>query len=590
MIDDQADWFDNVDVNVWLNKQEKEKAQAAQQARTDKAENKRRQMRVTLDLAGRRIVEAADSDEEEPQMGAAAEDEKAPVYAGILNPSLRGPPPVFTKGKKAAKKVKPGDENPAMDGRRSRVQQDDVWADMDTSLETAIWEMEDDSYVEPAPVAVSTGWAAAASSADVGLWQSRHAGINDSAVIAAQAAHTTACLSMHQPWATLLVEGIKCVEGRSWPTTHRGLMWIASTAQPVESEQVAALKAQYSKVSKARWPKEFPHGHLLGIVNIIDCMPQQDYFTQCPPEMREENSSEFLFVCADPHPLAMPYKVSGRHKIWDLPSGLNSRLAGALVAAEPLVTPQQQQAAGAPLPPLDLFPNPGSAEHNHVLQSAAGVLSTSGSNRKQILASGVVLLKGWLSIEAQNAVVAVVQDVGTRSEEGFSKPKHWSGNEMHLEMLHMGKKWTSGQGYSAKDQVSIPDELRTLASTAAAEASKLDPRIPTEMMPDIALANYYTDGGWLGQHQDKDESQETLDAGTPVVSVSVGDTCDFSYTPVGKQQSEQVVKLESGDVLVFGGPSRRMHHGVLKVYNSTKPRNVMMRPGRLNLTFRQQYL
>ena len=97
--------------------------------------------------------------------------------------------------------------------------------------------------------------------------------------------------------------------------------------------------------------------------------------------------------------------------------------------------------------------------------------------------------------------------------------------------------------------------------------------------------------------------------GTPVVSVSVGDTCDFSYTPVGKQQSEQVivprqgvcvsthrfgrgqvVKLESGDVLVFGGPSRRMHHGVLKVYNSTKPRNVMMRPGRLNLTFRQQYL
>ena len=91
---------------------------------------------VTLDLAGRRIVEAADSDEEEPQMGAAAEDEKAPVYAGILNPSLRGPPPVFTKGKKAAKKVKPGDENPAMDGRRSRVQQDDVWADMDVTIST----------------------------------------------------------------------------------------------------------------------------------------------------------------------------------------------------------------------------------------------------------------------------------------------------------------------------------------------------------------------------------------------------------------------------------------------------------------------
>ena len=36
------------------------------------------------------------------------------------------------------------------------------------------------------------------------------------------AGETTACLSMHQPWASLLVYGIKTVEGRSWPTTHRG--------------------------------------------------------------------------------------------------------------------------------------------------------------------------------------------------------------------------------------------------------------------------------------------------------------------------------------------------------------------------------
>ena len=28
-----------------------------------------------------------------------------------------------------------------------------------------------------------------------------------------------------------------------------------------------------------------------------------------------------------------------------------------------------------------------------------------------------------------------------------------------------------------------------------------------------------TDGGWLGQHQDKDESQETLDAGEPALCV-----------------------------------------------------------------------
>lgn len=34
------------------------------------------------------------------------------------------------------------------------------------------------------------------------------------------------CLSMHQPWASLLVYGIKRVEGRGWNTDFRGRLWI----------------------------------------------------------------------------------------------------------------------------------------------------------------------------------------------------------------------------------------------------------------------------------------------------------------------------------------------------------------------------
>jgi len=30
------------------------------------------------------------------------------------------------------------------------------------------------------------------------------------------------CLTMHQPWASLLVHGIKRIEGRSWPSPIRG--------------------------------------------------------------------------------------------------------------------------------------------------------------------------------------------------------------------------------------------------------------------------------------------------------------------------------------------------------------------------------
>jgi alkylated DNA repair protein (DNA oxidative demethylase) len=48
-----------------------------------------------------------------------------------------------------------------------------------------------------------------------------------------------------------------------------------------------------------------------------------------------------------------------------------------------------------------------------------------------------------------------------------------------------------------------------------------------------------------------------------------------------------IVKLQSGDALVFGGASRLLYHGVERVHPNTSPRDLGMRPGRLNLTLRQ---
>lgn len=581
VIDDQCDWFDNADVNVWLNKEEQAKARQLVQARTDKAESRRRQMRVTLDLAGRRVVEAVHSDSDD---GAEPEEGPSAAPVSLLNPFLRGPPPVFTR---AGQRTEPPEPKPRE--LKSKVQHG-AFEEIDPEVY-----MQDD-FEEPSPVhtPASTGWAAAAAQGNRSMWAAQHAALNNSELVAAGASHTSACLSMHQPWASLLVNGIKTVEGRSWPTTHRGLIWIASTAQPVEPGAIKALRQQYSHVASKHFPEEYPHGHLLGVVNVVDCITQAEYRVQCPDELREENSSEHLFVCTDSHRLAVPYKVSGSHKIWDLPPGLSSRLAGGLLAAAPPSQQQPQPDSGQPqqMAVLDLFPSPGSPEHQSCLQQAGSVLAgRHTAARVQLLSNGVVLLKGYLSPEVQCCIVALVQAVSAEGE-GFSRPKHHSGNDMHCDMLHMGKKWQSGLGYTSS-QVKIPPELVQLASRAAQEASQLDSRLPAAMTPDIALANYYTSGGRMGMHQDKDESQETLDAGVPVVSFSIGDSCDFAYAPTdsrGQSGNEAVVRLDSGDVLVFGGPARRMFHGVNKVYGSTKPRAISMRPGRLNMTFRQQFL
>lgn len=91
--------------------------------------------------------------------------------------------------------------------------------------------------------------------------------------------------------------------------------------------------------------------------------------------------------------------------------------------------------------------------------------------------------------------------------------------------------------------------------------------------------------------QDRDESQESLQKGLPVVSFSIGDSAEFLYSDEKDVHNADKVILESGDVLIFGGQSRHIFHGVSSILPNTSPKVLLedanLRPGRLNLTFRE---
>ncbi|GAA3392244.1 hypothetical protein GCM10017752_28350 [Streptomyces roseoviridis] len=100
--------------------------------------------------------------------------------------------------------------------------------------------------------------------------------------------------------------------------------------------------------------------------------------------------------------------------------------------------------------------------------------------------------------------------------------------------------------------------------------------------PDTALVNFYGDGARMGMHQDKEER-----SGAPVVSLSLGDTCVFRLGNTedrGRPYTD--VELVSGDLFVFGGPSRFAYHGVPKVYAGTAAPGLGL-AGRLNITLRE---
>lgn len=89
---------------------------------------------------------------------------------------------------------------------------------------------------------------------------------------------------------------------------------------------------------------------------------------------------------------------------------------------------------------------------------------------------------------------------------------------------------------------------------------------------DAAIVNLYPPGAKLGLHQDKIEGADVISAGSPVVTISLGDTCTFRFGNTRKpSRPHQDIQLASGDLFVFGGPARLAFHGVPRIHAGTGP-------------------
>ena len=77
-----------------------------------------------------------------------------------------------------------------------------------------------------------------------------------------------------------------------------------------------------------------------------------------------------------------------------------------------------------------------------------------------------------------------------------------------------------------------------------------------------------------------------VDAGHPVISLSIGDTARFLFGGVRRRDPVEAMLLESGDAFVFGGAARLRYHGVSRIVPGTAPRELEL-DGRFNLTFRE---
>ena len=141
----------------------------------------------------------------------------------------------------------------------------------------------------------------------------------------------------------------------------------------------------------------------------------------------------------------------------------------------------------------------------------------------------------------------------------------------------------SGYRYDAIDPETnrpwpaIPDVFAHLAERAAGAGGF------EGFAPDACLINRYEPSTRLTLHQDRDEQ----DFGAPIVSVSLGVPATFLWGGAARAFRPRRVRLDHGDVVVWGGPARLNFHGIDTLREGHHP---LTGSARFNLTFRRALL
>ena len=199
------------------------------------------------------------------------------------------------------------------------------------------------------------------------------------------------------------------------------------------------------------------------------------------------------------------------------------------------------------------------------------------------LEEGAVLLRGFATLKAPALLEEVARVAKAAPFRHLVTP---GGYTMSVAMTNCGRVgWVSdrkGYRYDAADPETgspwpaMPAAFLEIAARAAAEAG-----FPN-YDPDACLINRYVAGAKLGLHRDRDEK----DAWAPIVSVSLGLPAVFLWGGTGRSDPVRRLRVEHGDVAVWGGPARFVYHGVAALKAGEHP---LTGAARINLTFRKVF-
>lgn len=149
------------------------------------------------------------------------------------------------------------------------------------------------------------------------------------------------CLSLWQPWATLMAIGAKQIETRSWETLYRGPLlihaakkWNADLSElcyenphiykalASDGELKRRLPMSDAEVETGKLPKILPLGCIVAIVDLIDCRRVGSWVPDVSDQeiaFGDYTPGRFAWITKNLRRLPEPIPYRGAQGLFDIP-------------------------------------------------------------------------------------------------------------------------------------------------------------------------------------------------------------------------------------------------------------------------------
>ena len=194
----------------------------------------------------------------------------------------------------------------------------------------------------------------------------------------------------------------------------------------------------------------------------------------------------------------------------------------------------------------------------------------------EVVRPGVVVIRRICSRLDERNVVAKLLELGDHPTDGFYEIAP-DGIRMYNSTTSRGRIYRELSFFGQE----LSNWMLEFCDKAVEEAQKVDAAMP-HMVPDHALVLYYSTNVGMREHQDSGRNDGKGDA--PIVSFNFGKSVDY-LVRMNKNEEKLAVRLQSGDVILFGGPARMLYHAV-RICKKEKSPYPDILVDRMNLTLR----